>query len=392
MSPDASERNGAGHPAGSLPWIVLAAAAVIWAAVLLFIAAKRYGGDIRGLLDLGQGVPHPAALAAAPKAGPDGYDGQFYAALATDPLIRRRETGEALDNPAFRGSRAMIPLLAWTLAAGNPRAAVFAYQLLCWTLGCATVLLAALMLRGDGSPPAWALLLIPGAGLAASLLRTTPDAATLALILSALWFHRRGRFVPALIFAVAAVLSREIALLAALALAVDELRHKRIGRAAVFVAAPAAALVAWKTYLQVWLGSGFSAGEGIFELPLFWAYRKVGEMILGHVPAPAVEILGLLGIAASLAGIVALVSRKTDWSALELTYLGFGALILVLGYTEFQEVWGYARVFIILPFLAVVLAGRQTAPWRRWTLRSVALIQAAIGLLMIAGEIRDALL
>ena len=107
--------------------------------MFFFIAAKRYGGDMRGFLDLGQNIPHPSALADAPKPSLDGYDGQFYVALATDPLIRHRETGESLDNPAFRGSRAMIPLLAWILAAGNAGTAVYTYELLCWALGCAAI-------------------------------------------------------------------------------------------------------------------------------------------------------------------------------------------------------------------------------------------------------------
>jgi hypothetical protein len=378
------------HPK-SVPWIIFVTAIFIWSAIFFFIAAKRYGGDIRGFLDLGQNISHPDVLADAPKPSLDGYDGQFYAALATDPLIRHRQTGESLDNPAFRGSRAMIPLLAWILAAGNAKAAVVTYELLCWALGCAAVFLVALMLARDGNHPAWAIVLIPGAGLAASLLRATPDAGTLAFILAALWFHRRGRFAPALVFAIMAALSREIAILLAFGLALEELRKKRIGRSAAFALCPAGALLAWKMYLQLWLGSGFSSGEKLFDYPFLWAYRKIGELVLGRVGITAIEVIGVLGVGASLAGIAALVSRKTDWSAAEFTYLGFGILIPFLSYSVFIEAWGHTRILIVLPFLAVVLAGRQDSPWRKWTLRSVAAIHALIGLIMLAGELRAAI-
>jgi hypothetical protein len=371
----------------SVPWIIFAATILAWSTVFFLIAAKRYGGDIRGFLNLGQNIPHPGALADAPKPSLDGYDGQFYVALATDPLIRHRETGESLDNPAFRGSRAMIPLLAWILAAGNAGAAVYAYELLCWALGCAAILIAALMLSREGDHPAWALALIPGAGLAASLLRSTPDAGTLAFILAALWLHRRGRFAPALVFAIMAALSREIAIILALGLALEELRKKRIRRGIAFAAFPAAALLAWKTYLQLWLGSGFSSGEKLFDFPFFWAYRKIGEIVLGRIEVTAIEVIGVLGVAASLAGIAALISRKTDWAAAEFTYLGFGILIPFLSYSVFVEAWGYTRILVVLPFLAVILAERQDASWRKWTLRSVAAIHAMVGLIMIASEL-----
>lgn len=382
-----------GHerPLKTVPWIIFAIAIFFWSAIFFVIAAKRYGGDIRGFLNLGQNIAHPGVLADAPQPGLDGYDGQFYVALATDPLIRHRETGESLDNPAFRGSRAMIPLLAWTFAAGNAKGAVYAYEFLCWILGCAAVLFVALMLAQGRNRPTWAILLVPGAGLAASLLRATPDAGTLAFILAALWFHRRGRFAAALALAVMAALSREIALILAFALALEELRKKRFFRSAAFAFGPAAALLAWKLYLQIWLGSGFSSGEKLFDWPFLWAYRKIGEFVLGRAGVTAIEVIGILAVAASFTGVVALMSRKTVWSAAEFTYLGFGILIPFLSYSVFIEAWGYTRILIALPFLAAALAERRTEPWRKWTLRSVAAIHAIIGLIMIAGELRAAI-
>ncbi len=60
-------------------------AALFWASAVLFVANVRYGGDVRALLCLGEGVYLPAPFATVPRAGPSGYDGQQYAVLATDP-------------------------------------------------------------------------------------------------------------------------------------------------------------------------------------------------------------------------------------------------------------------------------------------------------------------
>jgi hypothetical protein len=77
-----------------------------------------------------------AAFRTAPKyldpAAPWGFDGQFYAELALDPLLRDPQLRIALDNPTYRSRRILLPWLAalggwgrpfWTLnvyAALNP--------------------------------------------------------------------------------------------------------------------------------------------------------------------------------------------------------------------------------------------------------------------------------
>jgi len=284
----------------------------------------------------------------------------------------------------------MIPLLAWILGLGKAGAAVYAYQLLCWVLGLAAVVLVARMLADDGRSSAWALLLIPSGGLAASLIRTTPDAGTVAFALAALGFERRGRFAAALVFATAAVLSREIAAILLVGLALDELRKRKYGRSAAFIAVPAAAWLGWKVYMQVWLGTAVATGEKLFASPFSWVARKVGEAVHGIVGVPSMEIGGLLAIAATLVGLAAVLTQKPRWTATEYTFLGFSLLIPFLSYSVYVEAWGSARILVILPFLAVLIAERQTPGWRRWSLRSVAALYAIVGLIMISGEFQAA--
>jgi hypothetical protein len=57
-----------------------------------------------------------------------GYDGQFYAQVALDPLLRNKQLVTALDIPEYRSRRILMPALAWLLGLGRPLAVVTAYS------------------------------------------------------------------------------------------------------------------------------------------------------------------------------------------------------------------------------------------------------------------------
>lgn len=371
-------------------YAVTLVAALFWALVLLFVAYVRYGGDIRGLLCIGENVYLPAVFEAVPRAGPAGYDGQQYAALATDPLLLKFDTTRALDSPPYRATRILVPLLAWGLALGKPAPAIITYQLLCWGLGLAAVLLVARWLAADGRSPWWAIPLVCSAGLAAAMIRSTPDAAALCLMLAALWLHARGRYPLAVAVAAAAVLARETSYLAVLAIAIDELRRRRVMRAAAFTLVPLVPFVAWKLYLRSVLGVSIAIGGPSFTTPFGWAPEKLAEVFANSGIAWQ-ELFGLLAIAATTLAFIMVASRPSAWAAPELAFLAFCALGLVLTYDAYVETWGYARILIAVPFLATLVAERQSSPSRRWPLRVIAFFYLLAGLTMMRWEMREAL-
>jgi hypothetical protein len=59
-----------------------------------------------------------------------GYDGQFYAQIALDPLLRQPQLVTALDIPEYRSRRILMPALAWLIGLGQPFAVITAYALL----------------------------------------------------------------------------------------------------------------------------------------------------------------------------------------------------------------------------------------------------------------------
>ena len=368
-------------------------AALLWALVLAFVAHVRYGDDVRALLCVGGEDTLLPAFATVPRAGPTGYDGHIYAALATDPFLHQFDTQNALDSPAYRATRIMIPLLAWLLALGNPAAAIVTYQLLCWGLGLGAIYVGALWLARDGRSPWQAVLLIGSAGLAAAMIRSTPDAGALCFMLAALWCHGRDRYALALAFASAAVLTRETSFLVVLAIMADKLRRRRFAAATLFAAAPLSLIVGWQLYLKSVLGAAFATAGSNFSLPFAWLPAKFPEVFRG----PQVwwqEVFGLAAIAATLLAIAALALRPAHWSTLEISFLAFGVMGLFLSYNVYSEAWAYGRVLIVLPFLALLIAGRQDTTWRRWPLYAVTACYLLAGVAMIwweLGETRSSL-
>lgn len=188
---------------------------VCWTVGLFVLVAGRYDGDIRGAARFGWKFPLPPAVADVQEHTRVGYDGQFYAILASDPFLRHPETIRGLDNPAYRATRILVPLLGWASVGGSARLAPFAYVLWCWVLGLAGPLVVWIWLGTARRGPLWFLALSVNAGLVVSVLRATPDAAALTILLLALLLaERRARPAAGATAGAFAVLARETSVLA----------------------------------------------------------------------------------------------------------------------------------------------------------------------------------
>ena len=58
-----------------------------------------------------------------------GYDGQFYAQLAVEPLLRNRRLERAIDSPSYRARRILFSWSAYALGLGRPAWILKAYAL-----------------------------------------------------------------------------------------------------------------------------------------------------------------------------------------------------------------------------------------------------------------------
>jgi hypothetical protein len=85
----------------------------------LELSASRHAVELPEL----QQVPH----AHDERGG--GYDGQFYAQLALDPLLRNPAIDRALDTPAYRSHRILFSWTAWAMGLGRPVWIIQAYAI-----------------------------------------------------------------------------------------------------------------------------------------------------------------------------------------------------------------------------------------------------------------------
>lgn len=331
---------------------LLAASVALWAVLLAGAAQGTSSGDPRGLYVLGTRFVHPPELNGVRRWDGTGYDGQFFAALAVDPLLLDANTPRYLDGPAYRAGRIGLPLAAWVVALGNRRGALLAYPLLTWALSLLGVWVAARWLEEDGRSVLWAAPLALSVGMVSSMLRCLPDAAAASLLLLAIWLDRGGRrgSVAALAFA---ALVRETSLIGAVALAVIRWRRGERRKAALALAVPAGLATLWRAWVL--------SRPGFDPYPLVdfgWPLRWLADWVR---MAPGTPLSARLAIAAVLLAIVAVAGLPRPWSPPAWTYAGFAALALVLNIRVYDDPWSFGRVLAALPVLAAVLPGGRIA-------------------------------
>ena len=360
---------------------------VVWAALIAAAAHSKFGGDPRGLLFLGERFYHPPALADIPRVGRFGYDGQFYAALAADPFLRSPETVKALDAPAYRATRILVPMLAWLVSLGRPAVAVVAYQGLCWVLSILAIATVAAWLRREGGSPWWALGLAANAGLVTAMFRTTLDGAAVCLVVATLWLARTGRHREAVAAGAAGNLCRETSCVVPLALALHELAGGRYRRALGYAVVPLVPALAWQAYMRaVWHPSvRLPASVGV---PAVALVNKAVAVAGGRGMLLSQEFWGTLAVCLTVLAGLAVAARRDRLEPERLMFVAFAVLALVLAPRAYADAYGFSRHLIVAPFLALPLAATERTLWVRALLLSGPVAFSIAGLLMVVGELR----
>ena len=209
-----------------------------------------------------------------------GYDGQFYAQVAIDPLLRNPRLARALDVPEYRSRRILIPALAWLLGAGRPSAIVTAYILL--TVAAWYVLLW-LLLRFERPETVQDWLCVAATmlttGALASLQRSLTDLPAATLLVGAAVLAGRSRT----IFLALAVLTRESCAICAWAPAVDFRKTSHpFWRGAAHIGAIILPFLVWAIYVRSRFQKHFY-GEDNFAWPFEgWIYGPILALVHGH--------------------------------------------------------------------------------------------------------------
>ena len=211
-----------------------------------------------------------------------GFDGQQYAQIALDPLLRDPGLKTAIDNPPYRARRILLPWLAWLAGLGRPFWVLNAYAAINLVFWAGLAVLLAVLFRPHG----WAGLagfaaMLLTCGVIESLWASLTDLPGFFLMtLAVLLAGSRGASVLAL-----GALARETSLLGLVGLWDFKPPWRRALqtnlRLTLIAAAP---LVLWCVYVTWRLGVSASVHGDNLDLPLRGIMAKLGEFTVtaGH--------------------------------------------------------------------------------------------------------------
>lgn len=232
------------------PWFAAAIVAVI-AAAAAFARIINLGHGAPGfLIDAGRTYGNPAHLPSGVPVHPgSGYDGQFMYRLAQDPFdLRLHGPGIRLDN-AFRLGRIGYPLVAWLLSAGGQSVLVPTALLLVGVGSLAGLAaIGATQAHSHGLAWGWGLL-ICWPGLLFSIDFDLAEPLEVLLVVAGFLALQRGRTVWASAALSLAVLTRETAIAAVLAVAIwrlPQLVRRRAGTTDLVWMVPILVFAGWQ--------------------------------------------------------------------------------------------------------------------------------------------------
>lgn len=341
---------------GALVVLLLASVARLYHPQYGFTEMIGFASPGTGELPVLQAIPHYRH----PPWG--SYDGQFYAQLALEPLLRDPAIDAALDLAPYRARRILFSWTAWGLGLGRPHWILQAYALqnvLFW------LVLAAVMTRWvrPDTPRGLALwtACLFSHGLLHSVRSALLDGPSLLLIALAIAASERGRlFTSAAIVGVAG-LGRETNLLATAGLPRPDGRRPWL-RLAAALALAALPLLLWQDYLRAIYRSTSAVGHDQLDRPVL-VYLQVFQQTLGQVLGGRVKLLPAfkLGVIVCLTVQAAYLLYRREyaspWWRVALPY----ALLML---TVHKVVWdGYpgavTRVTLPLAFGFNVLLARE---------------------------------
>jgi hypothetical protein len=265
-----------------------------------------------------------------------GYDGQFFLAIALDPVRARHY----LDAPSYRYSHIVYPLLARAVAFG--RAGWIPIALILVNIAAVAVgtFFAAMILRRAGYTPLLALLYLFFPGLLFAFARDLSEPLAYALALAGIfvlsnWKGWRQIIGAGTIFGIAGI-TRETPLLIAVTLAcvhvLDKRRREGVGEAVAFATLALLPYAALRVFLYAWLGHGGGSPQatvgpvpfsGLAAVPVL----QVGIIISVVLPGTALLLIGLGAI-------------KDGWRSGTLPALLVSIVLMTL-YLPEQSYFGY---------------------------------------------------
>ncbi len=363
----------------------VAATALLHAALIAgYVAA--FQGDVSALVCTSRdSIGHEPYEAITRGFGKGGYDGQFYYAIARDPL-KHHEQG--IDAPAARQLRILYPAVCWLLTGGDENLLLWAMPAVNLAAILALSWLGASLALRYGCSPWWGFLLPLACNVGMPALRNLTDpVATMAVFgLLAAWLSGASWCTIAC-WATAAVLSREQNLPILVILLVAALWT---GRRSTAVTLLGVLLLwgGWVCFLHSIYGDWpFLVASGNLGMPLSGILHR--WMYLQGMSGSRVIAMLQLGLVAHLTLQICLAFYLLRMRANRViaAVTLYGVLLVVMGGSFIYETpWSSARVFVYLPmgiWLGSMEIGKRwpvllLVPAAVWPVVAVALAWVAI--------------
>ena len=296
-----------------------------------------------------------------------GYDGQFYAQLAVDPLLLDPATVEALDTPSYRARRILFSWTAFLFGFGQPQLIVHAYAIqnaVFW------ILLALLLIRWFPAQDFRSFCLWFGClfshGAIVSVVRALPDGPSLLLLALAVLAVERGRTGRAAALVGVVGLAKDSNLLWSAVLCdpagVRSYGWRDLCVRGLLVAGP---LALWMFYLwSADAASGSLTGSGNFAAPLTGYITKWGETLFGLQEDAAspylwLNLLALVSLTTQAVVLVVVGAWDSAWWRAGIMAC---ALMVFLG----PAVWAGSPGAATRVLLPMTVAFNAVLPRNRW--------------------------
>ena len=326
----------------------------------------NYGGNWTALFSIAPDWPRPAFLSSENLytfPGSLGYDGQMYHLIAHDPWMTRGAVA-AMDDPALRYRRILVPALAWALALGRDSAIHAAYFAVILGFVFLGVYWLARVMVIQGRRPAWGLMFVLMPAVLVSMDRMTVDVALAALTVGfVLYSDVRWKVLPIL---ACAALTRETGLLLTAGYGVFLLSRRRFADL-LWAAASTLPAIVWYAYVSGHTPSGpTSTPADIASLiPLAGWIERVAHPEVYPLPrwqalaAVELDYVALAGIALML-GHAAWLAWSRRWNARAAAiYVFAAAVVLIRSRSVWEDAFSYGRV--VTPLMLLLAAEEPLA-------------------------------
>jgi hypothetical protein len=321
------------------------------------------------------------ALPIATVSRSNGYDGQFYAQIALDPLLRGAQLAQIIDAPAYRARRILIPATAGAIGLGNPWWTLQAYALInvfCW-FALGWLLLKHIEGTGWLAFARWAGCMF-SLGVLDSVRQSLVDLPALLLLVLAVSAHPKARAPLSPLWLGLGSLAKETNLLGAFALSFDtSLRPFPWKRAVTALSAASLPLALWTVYVQQRLGdSSGGIGLGNFTWPLLGLLEQtqfsLREIFLGHLDSRyTFGLIGTFGLGTQFWVLWRHRQPASVWWRIGAAY---SLLLLFLSSWVWSGYWAAYRAVLPLTIAFNLLLPANRFFWPLWIAGNLTLVHA----------------